>query len=567
MLRQHQPFAPTVAQPSTSLWQSIALVAIGIGVAIFTSQLAQAKTVKSPAKPNQADERIYLHTAIKGDTFGKLAQRYLVNRADYNTLTKYNVNTNPNAIPIGSAVRIPVSAMRADFAAAEVVTVSGQAALNGGKIAQGQKLSERDKVSTGDGGFVTLKLVDGSTITVQSKSSVEIERSRQLANTSVGESVIKLESGRLESSVTKQNAAARYEIRTPTSNMGVRGTVFRAAADPANKKALSEVVEGAIGVSVATASPANGLALPAGFGTAVEEGKAPTPPVKLLPAPLLSPSTDVETRANVAIEFPSVAGANGYRALVALDAAFLQPVAEVVARSSNTTTTAKVNIDNLPDGNLFLRVRAIDAAGLEGINAEKKLTVAARPFAPTLVAPLAESSISPSQVQFVWNPVNKSAPTKTRLQIARDARFTNIVVDQKEVTTSPFLLPETLAPGSYFWRMASVELSGREGPFGDVSTFAVKPSRIVINKKLEGSLARFSWQGEVGARYQYQVSRRETFTDIVLDRVITESNLNIEGLPKNTYFVRVRQVAAGSTPEKIIAPNEWSQWVMVEIFG
>jgi hypothetical protein len=558
MLRQHPPFAPIVAQSSSSLRQSIALVFIG--VAVFTSQAIQAKPVKSPAKLNQTDERIYLHTAVKGDTFGKLAQRYFVNRGDFNTLMKYNANTNPNAIPVGSAVRMPVSAMRADFAAAEVVTVSGQAALNGGKIVQGQKLNERDKLSTGDSGFVTLKLVDGSTITVQSKSAVEIERSRQLANTSVGESVIKLESGRLESSVTKQSPAARYEIRTPTSNMGVRGTVFRAAADPTNKKALSEVVEGAIGVSAASASPANGIALPAGFGTTVEEGKAPTAPVKLLAAPALRSTSVAETRPSITMDFPSVAGAAGYRAIVAQDQAFLQPVAEVVAKEP------KVNFDNLPDGKLYLRVRAIDSAGLEGLNAEQSLTVAARPFAPTLVAPLPSATLAQGQVKFSWN-LTASVPTKYRLQIARDVRFSDVVFDKKEISAPPLLLTETLTQGSYFWRMASIDQSGREGPFGDVMSFSVQPSRLTIAKKLDGNRARFSWKGEVGALYQYQVSRRESFTDIVLDRVITESNLSIEGLPKNTYFIRARQVGIGSTPEKIIAPSDWSEWVMVEIFG
>jgi hypothetical protein len=117
-----------------------------------------------------------------------------------------------------------------------VVAVRGQVEANNQMLVAGQTLAERDKINTGDDGFVTIKLADGSTLTIQSKSSVELERTRQLANTTVGESVVRLERGRLETAVTKQNAAAKYEVRTPTSNMGVRGTMFRAGTDESGKK-------------------------------------------------------------------------------------------------------------------------------------------------------------------------------------------------------------------------------------------------------------------------------------------------------------------------------------------
>ena len=61
---------------------------------------------------------------------------------------------------------------------------------------------------------------------------------------------MKLESGRIETGVAKQkNSGARYEIRTPTSNMGVRGTMFRVGADESGKRGQGEVVEGLVAVT------------------------------------------------------------------------------------------------------------------------------------------------------------------------------------------------------------------------------------------------------------------------------------------------------------------------------
>ncbi len=511
--------------------------------------------------------RVYVHTAAKGDTFGKLAQRLLIDRKNWPLLVKFNPTVNPQAIPVGSVIKVPVTAMRTEVASPTVVAVRGEVSVNGGKLADGQRLNERDKVSTGGDGFVTIKLADGSTLTVQSKSAIEIERARLLADTRVGESIIRLASGRLETSVTRQNPAARYEVRTPTSNMGVRGTVFRAGADLAGKKALSEVLEGAVGVSGTTTDVASGLAINAGFGTIVEDGRPPSPPIKLLPAPQLVEIVGPQPRADVAIRFLPVAGANGYRVLAALDKDFLRPVAETV------TGVPTAILAKLPDGELFVRVRAIDGIGLEGDSDQKPFTVAARPFAPAYLVPVAGSQVNAGRVVFKWVPqkltdtaVAELSPPFFRLQIARDARFVDLLLDQKNIAAITLTTPQPLAPGRYFWRVAS-NSTAREGPFGDAQSFTVRASALVITPIGSVSDARFRWQGEPGQSYQYQISRRESFTELVQDRVIADSQLKLEGLAKNTYFIRVRAVGAASTPADPVNPGEWSATQAVEIYS
>jgi len=538
---------------------------------------ANGAQVKAPqpltTKAVATGERIYLHQAQKNDTFIKLANTYLAKRNDFSTLQKYNLGMNPTAIPIGSKVRIPIAAMRAELAAPTVLSVSGEANINGEALKAGQRINERDKLATGESGFITIKLADGSTLTVQSKSAVEIERARLLANTAVSESVVKLQSGRIETNVTKQHAAARYEVRTPTANMGVRGTIFRAAAE-VNGKGISEVLEGNVAVS---GMQGQVVPIDAGFGTFVLRDTPPAPPRKLLPQPLLTDFVETQTRPELTFSFAPVAGATGYRALVATDSQFLRPVAESVS------ATPSMRVADLPDGALFLQVRAIDKDGLEGMNSIKPLKVAARPFAPMATMPMPASRVKSGSIEFKWLPrqnragASKSASstdaeslaTQYRLQVAKDAQFSQIVVDEKNIQSSSHAPKQTLASGSYFWRVASMTTSGQEGPMSEPSAFVVQSSTAPTGLRLDlaGQNALRWHTNDVGQHYQVQLSKDETFDSLVQNHVVTSNQMPIEKLPKNTYFVRVRSVDANSTTDSVLNPGEWSTALAVEIFA
>jgi hypothetical protein len=552
---------------------SVSLMMLFVTPTLMLSGDALANTTpKLKAKQASAGERIYQHQVLKNETFSQLANTYLTNRKDYSILQKYNPSINPNLIPIGSKIRMPIAAMRADIAAPTVLAVSGETKINGEALKVGQRVNERDKLATGDSSFITIKLADGSTLTVQSKSAVELERARLLANTTVTESVVKLQSGRVESAVAKQHAAARYEVRTPTANMGVRGTVFRAAADNTGKS-VSEVLEGNVAVAGANATLSQGLPINAGFGTIVLQDMPPTPPVKLLPQPMLADFVDIQTRPELTFTFAPVAGARGYRALVATDSQFLKPVSEAVS------ATPSMRLADLPDGALFLQVRAIDKDGLEGMNSIKPLTVAARPFAPLAAMPLSASRLSSGNIEFKWtskqnllntsNANADSTATQYRLQVAKDAKFSQIIVDEKNIQLLTHTPKQTLASGSYYWRLASQTMSGREGPMGEANVFEVQSlaAPIALRLDLDGQSALRWRAGEAGQHYQVQLSRSETFDNLVQNRVVTTNQMAIENLPKNTYFVRVRSVDANSTTDKVVSAGEWSITLAVEIFG
>lgn len=533
--------------------RGLTLAAIAVAVALAPPQVVAA-----------TGSGVYAYTAQKGDSLIRIANRYLINPAEWQSLQVLNSLANPNAIGVGKTVLIPTSKMRTEPAPAKVMSVQGTVQANGSALAAGATLKEGDKITTGDGGFVTVKLADGSTLTVQSLSAVRLENARQLANTGgVTDSVVRLDSGRLETDVAKQrHAASRYEIRTPTSNMGVRGTKFRVGADESGTKAQSEVVEGR--VAVTAAAPGAGgseMALNGGFGTIAELGKAPLPPIELLPQPSLANAPARVATSAVAFNFAPVEKAAKYRAQIARDKDFKEVVVSRVANDPSVT------FDGVTAGAYYLSVRAIDNLGLEGKDAVHPFRVKSFPVAPALgdkavgtnlgTRPGNASMLTSPAVGFAW-PAAPDAKTY-HLQVARDAGFANKVIEERGLEAPVLPKLATLTPGTYYWRVASIDADGDASKFSTVSSFTVSSPAVQLQKtQVSGSSAAFSWTGEASAKYQLQVATDENFRNVVAVKEVTGTQIKLSDLARGFYFARVRVVGEAAGP--------WSQRQSVEIY-
>ncbi len=511
------------------------------------------------------EQRFFTHTVQARDTLLKLANRYLINRGDWQIFQKFNVVKNPRAMPVGSLIRIPVSAMRADLAAAEVISTQGTVTASAGPVATGSKISEGGQLTTGDASFITIRLADGSTLTVQPKSVVRLETARQLANTGgVTDTVVRLDSGRIETTAAKQkNSGARYEIRTPTSNMGVRGTMFRVAADESGKRGQGEVVEGLVAVTSASAVTQNAVSnsavvgLRAGFGTFVEAGKVPSPPIALLAAPDVSMLGAQFQKPEVRFSFPSVPAAVAYRAQVALDGAFTNLLANA---SSDTPDVAFVN---LPDGDLFARFRGVDVNGLEGKDASHAFTVKARPLPPSLTAPRGKTGFSDGRVSLVWQA--SADAVAYRVQLSEDALFAKPVVDE-QVALRVMLSPATtLKPTPYFWRVAAVNAKGNTGPWSETLSFVGAADAPVLKMASTGGSTSLQIDGSVAQSYQVQIARDDRFASIVSDRVILGNKLDLAGLSVNAYYIRVRAVGGTWSEPRLLEVYPAGWWLSTQI--
>ena len=513
------------------------------------------------------EPRLFTHIAQNGDTLIKLATRYLVNQNDWQLFTKFNTIADPRRLVVGSQIKIPVSAMRVETAAVEIIATQGSVESSAGAVERGSKVKEGDKLSTGDGGFVTIKLADGSTLTVQPKSSVRVETARQFVNSGgVTDTVVRLDSGRVETNVVKQkNPGGRYEIRTPTSNMGVRGTVFRVGADDSGLRGQSEVVDGLVVVTSASpksaamnaTSVAQGLPLRGGFGTFVEAGKAPSPPIALLPAPdVTSLPKQIETP-DPKFTFPTVTAAVSYRAQIAVDAAFTNLIANASSLTPNMTFV------NLPDGALFLRVRGVDVNALEGKDATHAFTIKARPLPPLLTEPRDNARSSSGRVKLAWQASTEAVAY--RVQIAGDASFVNAIVDEKVVSVVTLSPTSLLKPTTYFWRAASVNAKGNTGPWSRTAGFVVVAEALNLKISGGGDSRSIDIAGSAAATHQVQIARDERFINIASDRVITGNKFELGELPVNAYYVRVRAIVGTEKPNEQSSAT-WSEPRLLEIY-
>jgi ferric-dicitrate binding protein FerR (iron transport regulator) len=131
----------------------------------------------------------------------------------------------------------------------------------------------------------SLLLEDGSVIRLPSSASLKITTLRKNALESVPEVKLDLARGRIELDVNKNRTKSTpFEVRTPLSIMGVRGTEFRVGYSPDEHLGQVEVLGGT--VQTRGSSDAMSRPITKGLGVPIDsEGKA-LAIEKLLEAPL-----------------------------------------------------------------------------------------------------------------------------------------------------------------------------------------------------------------------------------------------------------------------------------------
>jgi len=421
----------------------------------------------------QAQEWIY--TVRPGDNLWNITVEHLT-RMDYvSRLQALNQVADPYRLPPGMRLRIPVAWLKARPTAARVISVQGDVKARIAGTGQSLSLAPEvllnggDEIRTGADGSVTVELGDGTRLLVQADSRLVMETLSAYGDDRFVDARLRLQRGRVDSSVTSgRGAKTRYEIHTPAAVSAVRGTRYRLDMDARGATARAEVLEGAVEVRGARKA----RTVPGGFGTLTETGQAPVPPVPLLAPPAIADLPPVVTRSPVQLSFPAVKGAAQYRAQIAPDERFETLLFDEVAEAP------VVRGPDLPDGDYVLRVRGIDARGLEGRDGEHRFRVHARPEPPFLIRPADRDIVLEQALIFEWaQPRNAAA---YHFQLAEDERFATLLADRPKYTGSRLSLDRPLEPGRYYWRVATQDRSGRIGPFADPQSF-----RLQATPKLE----------------------------------------------------------------------------------
>jgi len=317
-------------------------------------------------------------------------------------------------------------------------------------------------VQTGARSTLTIRFADDSRMLVTEKSKVSLPSLVNYGKTGMADTKVQVLEGGTDSQVSPQKGpVARYEINTPAINLTVRGTGFRVQVDGDSGATRTEVVEGL----VAGNSDGSQALIGNGFGIIAERGKPLGQPSQLLGAPLLASASALVERLPVRFEWQALDGAQKYR---------LQLLATVQGNDAiifdEVVQTTSVQWDDLPDGNFVLRVRGVDAVGLEGANAAKPFKLKARPEPPVLSLPPHQHQATTDKTFFRW----ESAPNASEyvFQLAEDADFKRVVALVPHISDQTRGVLLALPAGQYHWRVASVTDTGDIGPYSAPFTFS-----------------------------------------------------------------------------------------------
>jgi hypothetical protein len=229
--------------------------------------------------------------------------------------------------------------------------------------------------------------------------------------------------------------------------------------------------------------------------------------------------------------------ADSYRLQASDTATFDTLLADIETRGT------QASLPPLPNGQYHVRLRGIDAQGLEGRDVITRFTLEILPEAPFVLAPAAGSTVREAQPEFRWADVADVAGY--RFELADNAAFENPMVSSREKSTS-LRVAQALPAGDYYWRIASDANDGRKGLFSDPISFASRPlpeAGEIRNETSDSRSMTFHWRaGEPGQRYRFQLSRSPDFHDPRIDEVVDRPQITLPKLRAGTWYLRAQAI-------------------------
>lgn len=516
-----------------------------------------------------APEAVLPLTVRAGDTLWRLSNEVLTGPAAWREVARRNRLPDADRIYPGQVLQVPQRLLRAQPVDARLVLVQGDVQLAGRPAVAGEAVSAGQLLRTGSGASAVLELHDGSRLRVQPATDAALAESARLGARPPGvqggaagagdegwfAGSMRLVRGSLEVVAARLLRAKPLEVQSPTAVIGVRGTEYRVHHGP-EQGTRTEVLEGLVRAE-ASGAPQAGVDVAARFGAAIGDAGSPPTVVVLPPAPDVSGLPPLLERVIVRIELPGEPAA--LRVQVALDAAF-----ERIVSDERLAAGAPVRLSGLADGDWFVRLRYIESRGIEGLDATHRFTLAARPEPPAPAAPRAGAQVGVGQVEFSW--AENVDALYYHLQVARDAAFTDLVIDQPQVRGAATSV--TLdQPGAYFWRMASVRApqgdQRQRGPWTDAQPLTVRaaPPAPTSGSTPDGKQLALRWSGRPQDRQQVELSSDPQFGAPATVRA--ELDEPRWTLPRpdqpGTYYFRYRSVE----PDGFVTP--YSSTLKIEV--
>ncbi len=184
------------------------------------------------------------------------------------------------------------------------------------------------------------------------------------------------------------------------------------------------------------------------------------------------------------------------------------------------------------------------------------------PEAPTNLVPEDGTRIAGTSAELSWT---KASPNyATRVQIARDAAFTSILVNEV-VEGDSYTASDLELGATYYWRVASVEVGTvkssdgtpqAESDWTPMRNLTMIPTAPTLSSPEDGITAPsntlvFTWVPTTGKSH-FQLSADQEFTTLVKEQETTEATVTVEVAGMGLHYWRVRNLASNDVA------GEWS---------
>lgn len=397
----------------------------------------------------------------QGDNLSKLASDLLDTPTRWNEVARYNQLRDSNLIWPEQKLRIKLAWLKNFPAEARIESLVGRVMLNGLPAKVGDPVTTGAAIKTPAGGSVRLSLPDGSTMNVLEKSLISARQLERKERGNFFNTLFRMVTGRIE--VLKQKypmGQAPLRIQSMHATLGVRGTHFRMGQEENNT--LAEIEEGTVDFGAEHAGEP--LELTGGYGS-VADGINPPQAIPLLPRPAF-PSFDADfPLQSIAFTMPDMEGATGYRGEVAMDEDFMQLVAPVSAEGN------VIKITGLSEGRYWLRLRAVDEHGLQGLEAKVAFGVMLEPLRdlPTVVVTPPQVG-NDKQTTVSWR---GDSDMKYELHVASSEDFMFLWLSYIAQGTQMNIPQPLPMPGKYFIRVRAID-GKRAGEWSNTVTWNVR---------------------------------------------------------------------------------------------
>lgn len=387
-----------------------------------------------------AEVPLIVYKIQPGDTLSQLSQKFFRQPADLQLIRNLNHLRSIDLLPTGEYLKIPRDTVKQSPSLATIISISCARVIRAGvplkPLSVGSTIEEGVVIDIPAECHVSMLLEDSSIIRLPSSAGVKISRLRKNALESSPEVQLDLVRGRIELEVYKgRSKTTPFEVRTPLSVTGVRGTEFRVGYAPAEQTGQVEVIAGsvdAMGVNDTQIRPiANGQGMP--FD---KTGKA-LPVEKLLNAPVFERAEMInQSEASYAIKLIGRSQAHHYISLSAKSANLLGNP------TSQTLRKPEVIATNLGQQATFYQFASVSHSGLMGATREYGFCTVTGDVKfgrcrAVFEAPLSDGAMITFSL-IKHNPSTTQELVSTQKLQARNGKF----------------MIEGLPPGHYTWSMS-----------------------------------------------------------------------------------------------------------------